>query len=312
MVLATSYPFLEVFWTMLIFFAFVIWLWILFTVLTDIFRRHDTSGFVKVIWIIFIIILPYFGVFVYLIAEHNGMTERAIKARNEAQKEVDQYVQSVAAPAIPPSRSPKPSRCSTAARSPGRVRPDQAEGAGRSAGGGRGPRLGGRAAPAASCSERPLSPLPHRGGRRSRPPGGLARLPGHRRTSTRVRSGASCSCACSCDEYRERQHLHAAAEQMLGAHVLVAHLPEVARARVRALDHHFGRDLRGQLDRFVSGRVPPDRVPDEGQQVVGVDALGFGQEARAPRAARAAPARRPPRPLAGTRARARPAPGPGA
>jgi len=96
MIFATSYPFLEVFWTLLIFFAFVIWLWILFTVFTDIFRRHDTSGFAKVLWIILIIIIPYFGVFIYLIAEHKGMTERAIEAQNNAQAQVDQYVKSVA------------------------------------------------------------------------------------------------------------------------------------------------------------------------------------------------------------------------
>jgi len=96
MIIASSYPFLEVFWTMLIFFAFVVWLWILFTVIADVFRRHDASGWVKVLWIIFIIVIPYFGVFVYLIVEHKGMTERAIKAQNAAQAEVDQYVQTVA------------------------------------------------------------------------------------------------------------------------------------------------------------------------------------------------------------------------
>jgi predicted PurR-regulated permease PerM len=96
MILASSYPFLEVFWTMLVFFAFVVWLWILFTVLADIFRRHDTSGFAKVLWIVFIIIVPYFGVFVYLIAEHKGMTERTIEQQQSAQKQIDQYVQSVA------------------------------------------------------------------------------------------------------------------------------------------------------------------------------------------------------------------------
>jgi Short C-terminal domain/Phospholipase_D-nuclease N-terminal len=96
MILASSYPFLEVFWTLLIFFAFIIWLWILFTVFTDIFRRHDTSGFVKVLWIIFIIIIPYFGSFIYLIIEHKGMTERAIAAQKDAQAQVDQYVKSVA------------------------------------------------------------------------------------------------------------------------------------------------------------------------------------------------------------------------
>jgi|ERR1022692_3604452 hypothetical protein len=101
MILATSYPFLEVFWTMLIFFAFVVWIWILFTVLADIFRRHDASGFGKVLWIIFIIILPYLGVFIYLIAEHAGMTERALKQQQAAQSQMDQYVQSVAAKGDP-------------------------------------------------------------------------------------------------------------------------------------------------------------------------------------------------------------------
>ncbi|HWY89888.1 MAG TPA: SHOCT domain-containing protein [Solirubrobacteraceae bacterium] len=101
MILATSYPFLEVFWTMLIFFAFVIWIWILITVLIDIFRRHDTSGFAKVLWIIFIIVLPYLGVFVYLIVEHTGMTERAVKQQEAAQSQMDKYVQSVAAKTDP-------------------------------------------------------------------------------------------------------------------------------------------------------------------------------------------------------------------
>jgi hypothetical protein len=93
---ASSYPFLEVFWTMLIFFAFVVWLWILFTVLGDIFRRHDTSGFSKVLWIVFIVVLPYLGVFVYLIAEQKGMAERAHTRQKAVQAQFDEYVQSVA------------------------------------------------------------------------------------------------------------------------------------------------------------------------------------------------------------------------
>lgn len=101
MLIATSYPFLEVFWTMLIFFAFVIWIWILITVLIDLFRRHDTSGWMKVLWIIFIIVLPYLGVFVYLIAEHKGMAERAVKQQQAAQQQMDEYVKSVAAKADP-------------------------------------------------------------------------------------------------------------------------------------------------------------------------------------------------------------------
>jgi hypothetical protein len=101
MIVATSYPLLEVFWTMLIFFGFIVWIWILFTVFADLFRRHDTSGFAKVLWIIFIIVLPYFGVFVYLIAEHKGMAERAVKQNEAAQSQLDQYVQSVAAKTDP-------------------------------------------------------------------------------------------------------------------------------------------------------------------------------------------------------------------
>ncbi len=92
-----NYPFLEVFWTMLVFFAFVVWIWLLFMVIADIFRRHEISGFVKVLWLIFIIVIPYFGVFIYLIIEHQGMSERAIKQQEAAKSEFDQYVQSVAA-----------------------------------------------------------------------------------------------------------------------------------------------------------------------------------------------------------------------
>jgi hypothetical protein len=94
--IATSYPLLEVFETMLIFFAFVIWIWILFTVIVDLFRREDASGWVKVGWIILIILLPYLGVFIYLIAEHKGMTERSIRQQESAKSEMDQYVRSVA------------------------------------------------------------------------------------------------------------------------------------------------------------------------------------------------------------------------
>ena len=99
--IATSYPFLEVFWTMLIFFCFVVWLWILFTVFADVFRRHDISGWAKAAWIIFVIVLPYLGVFVYLIAEHKGMTERTIAQQQAAKSQMDQYVQSMAGTSDP-------------------------------------------------------------------------------------------------------------------------------------------------------------------------------------------------------------------
>jgi len=95
-VLAADYPFLDVLWTMLVFFAFIIWFWILITVFADIFRRKDTSGFSKVLWMIFVIIVPYFGVFIYLIANHDGMAERNVKQVQAQQAQMDQYVKSVA------------------------------------------------------------------------------------------------------------------------------------------------------------------------------------------------------------------------
>jgi predicted PurR-regulated permease PerM len=97
MILAASYPLLEIFWTILVFFAFVVWLMILFTVLSDIFRRHDVTGGSKVLWILVIVLLPYLGTFVYLITQHNGITERAQKQQHAAQAHFDSYVQSVAA-----------------------------------------------------------------------------------------------------------------------------------------------------------------------------------------------------------------------
>ena len=84
MPLAVTYPFLEVFWTMLIFFCFFIWIWLLFVIFSDLFRRSDIGGWGKAGWIIFVIILPYLGVFVYLIAEHKGMTERSMKQERAA------------------------------------------------------------------------------------------------------------------------------------------------------------------------------------------------------------------------------------
>jgi hypothetical protein len=101
MILADNYPLLEVFWTMLIFFAFIAWFWMLFAVLGDIFRRHDISGWGKTLWIIFVIVVPFLGVFIYLIAEHDGMTERTIRQQQAAQEQTDQYVRTVAAQADP-------------------------------------------------------------------------------------------------------------------------------------------------------------------------------------------------------------------
>ena len=94
--LAADYPFLEVLWTMFVFFAFIIWFWILITIFVDIFRRHDIGGGTKTLWIIFVIILPFLGVFIYLITQHDGMTERNQKQMQAQQAATDQYIRSVA------------------------------------------------------------------------------------------------------------------------------------------------------------------------------------------------------------------------
>ena len=94
--LVGDYSFLDVLWWMIAFFAFVIWFWLLITVFGDIFRRHDTSGIAKTLWIIFIIILPFLGVFIYLIAQHQGMAERNMKSMQAAQAQQEAYIKSVA------------------------------------------------------------------------------------------------------------------------------------------------------------------------------------------------------------------------
>jgi hypothetical protein len=94
--LAYDYPFLDIFWTMMIFFCWIIWFWLLITVFADIFRRRDTSGFSKVIWIIFVIVLPFLGVFIYLIANHDGMAERSIKQAQAQQSQMNEYIRSTA------------------------------------------------------------------------------------------------------------------------------------------------------------------------------------------------------------------------
>ena len=96
MVLAADYPFLDVLWTLLIFFAWVIWFWLLIVIFADIFRRKDIKGFAKTLWIIFVIILPFLGVFIYLISQHDGMQERSEQQAQQAQAATDQYIRSVA------------------------------------------------------------------------------------------------------------------------------------------------------------------------------------------------------------------------
>ena len=92
MLIAADYPFIDVLWSMIIFFFWVIWIWIVITVLIDVFRRHDIGGFTKALWVIFVVILPWLGVLIYLIVEHDGMRERTMKQAQAQKDQLDQYV----------------------------------------------------------------------------------------------------------------------------------------------------------------------------------------------------------------------------
>ena len=95
MLVASDYPFLDVVWTMVIFFVWIIWFWLLISILADIFRRHDDSGWTKTLWIIFVIVLPFLGVFIYLITQSKGMAERKLQDVKQSQQQFDDYVKSV-------------------------------------------------------------------------------------------------------------------------------------------------------------------------------------------------------------------------
>ena len=95
MPLAADYPLLDVFWTMFIFFIWVAWFILLFRILIDIFRRHDIGGGGKTLWIIFVLILPFLGVFIYLISQGHGMAERDMRGQQAAQAQFDDYVRTV-------------------------------------------------------------------------------------------------------------------------------------------------------------------------------------------------------------------------
>jgi Short C-terminal domain/Phospholipase_D-nuclease N-terminal len=96
MVLAADYPLLNAFWTMMIFFLWVLWFWLLITVFIDLFRRDDMSGWMKALWVVFVIVLPYIGVLVYLIAYGRHMAERRNREVQAAQAQLDDRIRTVA------------------------------------------------------------------------------------------------------------------------------------------------------------------------------------------------------------------------
>jgi hypothetical protein len=96
MLFAADYPFLNVFWTMILFFCWIAWIAVLVMIIGDLFRRHETSGWVKALWIVVLIVLPFLGVLGYLIVNGAGMSDRTVKHEQARQAQFDDYVQSVA------------------------------------------------------------------------------------------------------------------------------------------------------------------------------------------------------------------------
>jgi len=94
----SSYPLLNVFWSMFIFFLWIIWIWILITVFIDIFRSRDLSGWAKALWVLFVLFIPLIGVLVYLIARGGKMHERAVQQAQRQDREFRAYVQEAASP----------------------------------------------------------------------------------------------------------------------------------------------------------------------------------------------------------------------
>ena len=115
MLVAADYPFLNILWTMIIFFAWVAWIWIVITVLVDVFRRDDIGGWGKAGWVVFVIVVPFLGVLIYLIAQHDGMRERSMKQAQTQQAAMDQYVRDTAGGSA--AEIAKAKECSTRARS---------------------------------------------------------------------------------------------------------------------------------------------------------------------------------------------------
>src|SRR3954467_15833270 len=100
-ILAADYPFLNILWSMILFFTWVIWIWMLVVILTDVFRRRDISGWAKAAWTVFLIVLPFIGVLTYLIVQGEGMNARRIEESQVAKSQFDDYVKTVAAQDAP-------------------------------------------------------------------------------------------------------------------------------------------------------------------------------------------------------------------
>ena len=96
MIIAADYPFLNILWTMIIFFVWVVWIWMMIAILTDVFRRHDLSGWGKASWTLFLIVLPFLGALIYLTTQGEGMAHRSVRDAQGQREQMDEYVRSVA------------------------------------------------------------------------------------------------------------------------------------------------------------------------------------------------------------------------
>ena len=91
-----DYPFLDVVWTMLVFFLWVAWFWLLFSIWGDLFRRRDLSGWGKAGWRIFTLVVPFHGVFIYVVTQNDGMTQRNLERAKAQREQMDEYVRTTA------------------------------------------------------------------------------------------------------------------------------------------------------------------------------------------------------------------------
>jgi preprotein translocase subunit YajC len=95
-VVAADYPFLDVFWTLIVFFLWVAWFWLLISIAADVFRRHDIGGGKKAAWLIFMLFVPFIGVLAYLLANSDDMARRSAEQTRAARAEMDDYVRTTA------------------------------------------------------------------------------------------------------------------------------------------------------------------------------------------------------------------------
>ena len=117
MVIAADYPFLDVLWTIMIFFPWVIWIWMMVTILSDVFRRRDIGGWAKASWCAFLIVLPFLGALIYIISQHDHMAERSLERAQAAEHQFDARVRAAGGTDGASTRSRRPSSCSTEAPS---------------------------------------------------------------------------------------------------------------------------------------------------------------------------------------------------